>query len=53
MFETTELHRNAMIRILSIRGDGDILAGLRSLTPWTVKALQWYVHQPDKVSYAY
>ncbi|KAF2856341.1 hypothetical protein T440DRAFT_105857 [Plenodomus tracheiphilus IPT5] len=41
MFKTAELHSDAMVRLLRIRGDGDILAGLRSTAPWTAKALQW------------
>lgn len=41
MFKTTELHRDALIRPLYIRGKGDVLAGLQSTTPWTLKALQW------------
>ncbi|KAI8936315.1 hypothetical protein NX059_006731 [Plenodomus lindquistii] len=41
MFKTAELHRDAMVRLLSIRGNGDILAGLLSAAPWTIKALQW------------
>lgn len=44
MFKTAELHRDALIKLLSIRGDGDILKGLRSITPWSAKAVQWYGH---------
>ncbi|KAL6708511.1 hypothetical protein ACN47E_002774 [Coniothyrium glycines] len=41
MYKTAELHRDALVRVLGIRGDGDVLKGLLSAVPWTVKAVQW------------
>jgi hypothetical protein len=41
MFETAALHRDATLRVLTIRGGGDILEGIKSTAPWTAKALQW------------
>ncbi|KAF2833205.1 hypothetical protein CC86DRAFT_6477 [Ophiobolus disseminans] len=41
MFNTAVLHRDATIRVLRIRGDGDVLKGLQSAPAWTSKALQW------------
>lgn len=38
-----ELHRDAMIRVLRERGNGDILKGLLLAPQWTVKAMQWCV----------
>jgi len=43
MFETAALHRDATLRVLTLRGGGDILDGMKSLPRWTAKALQWYV----------
>lgn len=43
MFSTAVLHRNALIRILSIRGNGDVLSGIYTAPRWTRKAIQWYV----------
>ncbi|QRD00201.1 hypothetical protein JI435_070940 [Parastagonospora nodorum SN15] len=40
-FDTAVLHRNALVKILEIRGKGSILAGIRTTSPWTQKALQW------------
>jgi hypothetical protein len=41
MFDTAVLHRNALIRVLSMRGDGDILTGLQTTSPWSQKTIQW------------
>lgn len=43
MYDTATLHRSATIRALTIRGGGDIMEGLKSLPPWSCKAIQWYV----------
>jgi hypothetical protein len=43
MFNTAVLHRNATIRVLTIRGNGNVLKSLQSAPPWTSKALQWYI----------
>ncbi|OAK98909.1 hypothetical protein IQ06DRAFT_224788 [Phaeosphaeriaceae sp. SRC1lsM3a] len=40
-FDAAIFHRDAMIRILAIRGNGDLLSGLQSLSPWAAKTLQW------------
>lgn len=42
MFRTAVMHRDALIRVLSMRGSGDVLKGLQSTRRWTSKALQWY-----------
>lgn len=42
MFKTAEIHRDALVRVLRLRGNGDIIAGLSTAVPWTVKAIQWY-----------
>ncbi|KAF1840827.1 uncharacterized protein K460DRAFT_294785 [Cucurbitaria berberidis CBS 394.84] len=41
MFQTAEVHRDALIRVLTLRGGGDIVKGIQSATPWTFKAVQW------------
>ena len=41
MFHAAKLHRDAMIQVLTVRGDGDVLKGLQSAGQWTSKALQW------------
>jgi hypothetical protein len=41
MFKAAELHCDAMIRVLTMRGDGDIMKGLQITAPWTSKAVQW------------
>jgi hypothetical protein len=41
-FDAAISHRDAMIRILGLRGNGDILRGLQSLSPWTAKTAQWF-----------
>lgn len=41
MFEAAVIHHSAMTKALKIRGDGDILAGLKQLNPWSMKAIQW------------
>lgn len=46
MFSTAILHRDATIRIVTERGNGDILKGLQTTSTWTAKALQWYVFTP-------
>ena len=43
MFKTAELHRDALVRVLGLRGGGDVLRGLQSTVPWTIKAIQWFV----------
>lgn len=42
MFDTAVLHRDALLRLLTLRGDGDIQAGWRSTGYFTRKASQWY-----------
>lgn len=41
MFDTAVLHRDATVRVLAFRGGGDILEGIKSVAPFTAKALQW------------
>lgn len=41
MFETAVMHHSAMTKILKMRGNGNILTGLKQLTPWSIKAIQW------------
>ncbi|KAJ4367379.1 hypothetical protein N0V83_006961 [Neocucurbitaria cava] len=41
MFKTAELHRDALIKVLALRGDGDVVQGIKSATTWSVKAIQW------------
>ncbi|KAF1924702.1 uncharacterized protein M421DRAFT_274612 [Didymella exigua CBS 183.55] len=41
MFEAAVMHHNAMTKILKIRGNGDILMGLKQLSPWSMRAIQW------------
>jgi hypothetical protein len=41
MFSTSVLHRTALIRVLSMRGNGDILAGLHSTNYWTRETIKW------------
>ncbi|KAJ4361615.1 hypothetical protein N0V95_001691 [Ascochyta clinopodiicola] len=41
MFNTAVLHRDALVRLLAHRGDGDILAGWQSTGYFTRKASQW------------
>jgi hypothetical protein len=41
MFNTAVMHHSAMTHILKMRGNGDILAGLKQLTLWSIKAVQW------------
>jgi hypothetical protein len=43
MFKTAEIHRDALVKTLALRGDGDILAGLKSAGHFTTKASQWSV----------
>lgn len=41
LFKTAVLHRNALVRVLTLRGNGDVLKGLQSAPPWTIKTVQW------------
>ncbi|KAH7385649.1 hypothetical protein BKA66DRAFT_511484 [Pyrenochaeta sp. MPI-SDFR-AT-0127] len=41
IFSTAELHRNALLRVLTLRGNGDVSKGLQSAPPWSIKAVQW------------
>jgi hypothetical protein len=41
MFDTATMHHNALIRILGMRGDGDVLQGISTTSQWTRKAIQW------------
>ncbi|KAF9695727.1 hypothetical protein EKO04_006059 [Ascochyta lentis] len=41
MFNTAVLHRDALVRLLAHRGDGDILVGWQSTGYFTRKASQW------------
>ncbi|KAH7095801.1 hypothetical protein FB567DRAFT_40404 [Paraphoma chrysanthemicola] len=41
MFKAAELHCDAMVRVLTLRGGGDMLKSLQMVSPWTAKALQW------------
>ncbi|RYF39707.1 MAG: hypothetical protein EOO38_22895, partial [Cytophagaceae bacterium] len=43
MFDTAIVHRDALIRVLSNRGNGDILKGLQTTSIWATKTVQWYV----------
>jgi hypothetical protein len=43
MFDTAVIHCDALIKVLEIRGKGDVLQGLYATGQWTRKALQWYV----------
>jgi hypothetical protein len=52
MFSTAVLHRDAMVRVLELRGDGDLLKGLRCTHQWTSKAIQWYAPIPETVQYS-
>jgi hypothetical protein len=47
MFDTAVMHRNALIRVISIRGDGDILAGLHSTSYWPRETIKWFVANPS------
>jgi hypothetical protein len=44
MFKTAEIHRDALVRTLALRGDGDVMAGLKSTSHFTTKASQWSVN---------
>ncbi|KAF1364685.1 hypothetical protein EJ07DRAFT_97035 [Lizonia empirigonia] len=41
MFNTAVIHREALVRLLTLRGKGDILAGWQSTGYFTRKASQW------------
>ncbi|KAJ8113753.1 hypothetical protein OPT61_g4187 [Boeremia exigua] len=41
MFNTAVLHRDALVRLLTCRGDGDLLKGWQSTGYFTRKASQW------------
>ncbi|KAF2131418.1 hypothetical protein P153DRAFT_365006 [Dothidotthia symphoricarpi CBS 119687] len=41
MFSTAALHRDAMLRMLTLRGGGDIIKGFLSVNPWGKKCMQW------------
>ncbi|KAF2631959.1 hypothetical protein BU25DRAFT_136553 [Macroventuria anomochaeta] len=41
MFNTAVLHRDALVRLLTLRGDGDISVGWQSTGYFTRKASQW------------
>jgi hypothetical protein len=43
-FDAAVLHCDATIMVLRLRGNGDVLEGLKSAPPWTGKALQWCVY---------
>lgn len=43
MFKTAVLHRDALVRLLTLRGDGNLQAGWESTTYFTRKASQWSV----------
>ena len=43
MFKTAEMHRDALVKTLALRGGGDILTGLKSTGHFTTKASQWSV----------
>jgi hypothetical protein len=43
MFNTSIMHRAALIRVLSLRGNGDILAGLHSTSYWPRETIKWFV----------
>jgi hypothetical protein len=40
-FSIAAMHRDASIRILELRGKGDVLNGLQGTHPWIIKAIQW------------
>ncbi|KAH6614992.1 hypothetical protein C7974DRAFT_57103 [Boeremia exigua] len=41
MFTTSITHRDALVRLLTCRGDGDLLVGLQSTSRFTRKASRW------------
>ncbi|KAF1923952.1 uncharacterized protein M421DRAFT_302188 [Didymella exigua CBS 183.55] len=41
MFDTAIVHRDALIRLLTLRGDGDVRVGCQSTSYFTRKASQW------------
>ncbi|KAF1915245.1 hypothetical protein BDU57DRAFT_518123 [Ampelomyces quisqualis] len=41
LFDTAIVHRDALVRILSNRGNGDVLKGLQTAGQWTIKTVQW------------
>jgi hypothetical protein len=51
MFAAATWHHNAMIKALALKGHGDIVAGLLQCSPWTQKAIQWYVNSSRSVQY--
>jgi hypothetical protein len=40
-FSVAAMHRNATIRVLELRGNGDVINGLRDTHRWIIKAIQW------------
>lgn len=46
MFSTAVMHRDAMVRMLAIRGEGSIAKGFRSIGNWGRKSVQWFVSIP-------
>lgn len=50
MFDTAIVHRDALVRLLTLRGDGDIQVGWQSTSYFTRKASQWYVALHEGVS---
>jgi hypothetical protein len=46
MFDTATMHRNALIKILGMRGDGNVLEGVYTTSQWTRKAIQWSFTTP-------
>lgn len=42
MFNAAVMHRDALVRLITFRGEGDLLQGWQSTGYFTRKASQWY-----------
>jgi hypothetical protein len=40
-FSIAAMHQSATIRVLELRGNGDVINGLRDTHRWIIKAIQW------------
>lgn len=40
-YEASIMHRDALIKAVTLRGDGDLKKGLQSCKPWTQRAMVW------------
>jgi hypothetical protein len=43
MFDAAIKHRDALVHLLTLRGDGDLLAGWQSTCFFTRKSSQWWI----------